>query len=95
MTLATLRHHVATIEERWIVLGLAILFAALSIPYAIKAGEQRSAIVRWSGQLQLLDEEDIYQRFAYPNPPIMAILLWPLAQWLWRANRERLVAYGG
>jgi ABC-type uncharacterized transport system permease subunit len=24
-----------------------------------------------------------------------SIILWPLAQWLWRVNRERLVAYGG
>jgi ABC-2 type transport system permease protein len=24
-----------------------------------------------------------------------SIILWPLANWLWRVNRERLVAYGG
>jgi hypothetical protein len=80
MTLATLRHHVATVPERWILFGLVVLFAALSIPYGIKASEQRSAIVRWAPQLQQLDEEDIYERYGYPNPPIMAILLWPLAQ---------------
>jgi hypothetical protein len=80
MTLVTLRRHVVSLPERWIVLGLAILFAALSIPYAIKASEQRSAIVRWTPQLQQLDEEDIYQRYGYPNPPIMAILLWPLTE---------------
>jgi hypothetical protein len=80
MTLATLRRHVATVPEGWILVGLIILFAALSVPYAIKASDQRSAIVRWAPQLQQLDEEDIYERYAYPNPPIMAILLWPLAQ---------------
>ena len=24
-----------------------------------------------------------------------AILLWPLAGWLWRANREKVTIYGG
>jgi len=24
-----------------------------------------------------------------------AAVLWPVAQWLWRANREKLVGYGG
>jgi hypothetical protein len=70
----------AALTERRIVVCLVLLFAGLSIPYGIKASEQRSAIVRWAPQLQQLDAEDIYQRYAYPNPPIMAILLWPLAQ---------------
>jgi hypothetical protein len=70
----------AALTERRIVICLILLFAGLSIPYGIKASAQRSAIVRWAPQLQQLDAEDIYQRYAYPNPPIMAILLWPLAQ---------------
>jgi ABC-type uncharacterized transport system permease subunit len=24
-----------------------------------------------------------------------AVALWPLTLWLWRANREKLVGYGG
>jgi len=24
-----------------------------------------------------------------------SVVLWPLARWVWRANRERLAAYGG
>ncbi len=80
MTLATLRQHIASLPERWIVLGLVLFFAAWSIPYTIKASEQRSAIVRWSNQIQQVDEEDIYERYDYPNPPIMALVLWPLAQ---------------
>jgi hypothetical protein len=80
MTIATLRQHFVFLPERILVFGLVLFFAALSIPYAIKASEQRSAIVRWTPQLQQLEEEDIYERFAYPNPPIMAILLWPLAE---------------
>src|SRR5262249_11013443 len=77
---ASLRHRAAAVPERWIVVGLAVFLATLSIPYAIKASAQRSAIVRWAPQLQQLDDEDIYQRYTYPNPPIMAILLWPLAE---------------
>jgi hypothetical protein len=79
MTIAGIRSQITAAPERAIVIGLLVFLSLLSIPYAIKAGEQRSAIVRWSPQLQLLDEEDIYQRFTYPNPPIMAILLRPLA----------------
>ncbi|HUS14808.1 MAG TPA: ABC-2 family transporter protein [Chloroflexia bacterium] len=26
---------------------------------------------------------------------VWSVLLWPLAHWLWRANRERLLSYGG
>jgi hypothetical protein len=70
----------AVVTERRIVICLVLLFAGLSVPYGIKASAQRSAIVRWAPQLQQLDEADIYQRYGYPNPPIMAILLWPLAQ---------------
>lgn len=70
----------AALTERRILVALLLLFAGLSIPYAIKASAQRSAIVRWAPQIQQLDAEGIYQRYAYPNPPIMAILLWPFAQ---------------
>jgi hypothetical protein len=80
MSLGTLRQHVAATPERWLFLGLVVLFAGVSVQYAIKAGDRRSAIVRWTPQLQQLDAEDIYQRYTYPNPPIMALLLWPLAQ---------------
>jgi alpha-1,2-mannosyltransferase len=74
------------VSERAFVVSLLVLFAAVSVPYTIKAlelrdGKQaRSAILRWRGQLQMLDEgENIYVRHNYPNPPIMALLLRPLA----------------
>jgi alpha-1,2-mannosyltransferase len=57
---------------------LVTLFAALSIQYTFKAVDNRSAILRWREQLQHLDDENIYTRYAYPNPPIMAILLEPV-----------------
>src|SRR5438067_3027187 len=68
------------------VVGLVTLFGAVGVQYGVKVfrgrdGEQtRSAILRWHNQLQGLDSgENIYQRYAYPNPPIMALLLRPLA----------------
>ncbi len=65
----------------WCALGLALFFVALSIPYAIKAGRNGSAFQRWQPQISALgDGVDIAQRFNYPNPPIMALLLYPLAR---------------
>jgi hypothetical protein len=65
----------------WLLLGLALFFAALSIPYAHKASDHRSAFVRWQDQvLQIERGVDIHQRFNYPNPPIMALVLYPLAK---------------
>jgi hypothetical protein len=52
-----------------------------SIPYAHKASENASAFVRWQNQIEaIVSTEDIYLRYAYPNPPIMALLLYPLAK---------------
>ncbi|HLN29443.1 MAG TPA: glycosyltransferase family 87 protein [Gemmataceae bacterium] len=68
--------------QRWFVLGLILLVLALSVQYCIKAGNSkgnRSAILRWRDQIHHLADEDIYQRYAYPNPPIMALLLEPIA----------------
>lgn len=62
-------------------LALALFFAALSIPYGIKAWHNGSAFQRWQPQISALgDGVDIAQRFNYPNPPIMALLLYPLAR---------------
>src|SRR5262245_46118753 len=67
--------------QRWFVGGLLLLFAAVSVQYTIKAAKGGSAIVRWREQIQEFDSgENPYQRHNYPNPPIMALLLWPLVQ---------------
>src|SRR5262245_56526152 len=75
------------LSQRTFVLALLALFAVVSIQYTVKAldtrnGRQdRSAILRWREQLLDLDSgENIYQRYTYPNPPIMALLLRPLAE---------------
>src|SRR5262249_25586980 len=68
-------------RQRWLVLGLLLLFVLLSIQYYFKVDdEKRSAILRWRPQLQQLYEVNIYERFTYPNPPIMALLLKPLIE---------------
>ncbi len=65
----------------WYALGLGLFFVALSIPYGIKAWHNGSAFQRWQPQISALgDGVDIAQRFNYPNPPIMALLLYPLAR---------------
>src|SRR6266849_6755885 len=70
--------------RRWFILALCLLFVAQSVQYAFKASGNServpgSAIVRWRDQLLHLGDEDIYKRYNYPNPPIMALLLEPIA----------------
>jgi hypothetical protein len=68
-------------RQRWFVLFLVLFFVALGLQYTVKALHHRSAFQRWREQILSLDDgEDIYQRFAYPNPPIMALILDPFAQ---------------
>ncbi len=74
------------VSRRTFVLGLLLFFAAVSVQYTVKTlelrhGKQdRSAILRWREQLLQIDAgENIYERYNYPNPPIMALLLRPLA----------------
>ncbi|HKI37940.1 MAG TPA: glycosyltransferase family 87 protein [Gemmataceae bacterium] len=75
--------HKPSPAQRWFVLGLIVLFIALSGQYTIKILDpsgKRSAIMRWREQLLDLDRgENIYDRYVYPNPPIMALALKPLA----------------
>ena len=57
-----------------------MLFVGLSIQYAAKAAGNRSAINRWRDPLQDLGNDiNIYERYNYPNPPIMALILMPVA----------------
>src|SRR5262245_4453504 len=65
--------------------ALAVFFIALSVSYYRKVADEpkgfRSAIYRWQNQLRdLADGEDIWDKHHYPNPPILALLLMPLAQ---------------
>lgn len=71
-------------RQCWIWLGLAIFFVAISVSYYRKVSDhpegRRSAIFRWQQfMLELAQGEDIWELRRYPNPPIMALLLMPLA----------------
>ncbi len=64
------------------VAALLLLFGAVSVQYSLKVVHQRSAFTRWQPQLQAMDDgADIAKQFNYPNPPVMAVVLLPLA-WL-------------
>jgi hypothetical protein len=69
------------IGQRVFICFLLLFFVGLSVQYSHKALANRSAIVRWQPQLVGLEAgEDISDRYAYPNPPMMAVLLLPLAK---------------
>jgi alpha-1,2-mannosyltransferase len=68
-------------RPRWLFPALFLFLAALAVPYSRKALDHRSAFVRWQSQVvQIQDSVDIATRYNYPNPPIMAIVLFPLAK---------------
>lgn len=76
--------------SRWEKLFWVLLvgvFVWTSISYTIKVatprkdGSTRSAIIRWSSQIQdMEDGENIHEKYNYPNPPIMVFLLWPFSE---------------
>ena len=62
--------------------AIGVLMVVLGVRHAHKVADDRSAFRRWQPQIQALDEGvDLSARFNYPNPPVMAVLLEPLA-WL-------------
>jgi hypothetical protein len=68
------------VGQRWFWLALVGIIAVIAITYTHKALRNRSAFLRWREQVLQIDQgTDIYQRYQYPNPPIMALLLRPLA----------------
>lgn len=72
-------------RQRWFLLGLFVFFALVNVQYVLKIAnadrDNRSAFLRWSGQIQKLETgADIWAEHAYPNPPIMALILWPFTE---------------
>ena len=64
---------------------MSAFLVVLASQYLIKISDtrrsNRSAIQRWQPQLLGLDQgEDISKTYQYPNPPIMSVLLLPLAR---------------
>jgi hypothetical protein len=75
----------AAARQRWFAVGVLLFFLLLSIQYTLKVHDQnrdtRSAFLRWREQvLALPDGINIYEKFNYPNPPIMALVLMPLME---------------
>lgn len=66
--------------QRWLLPAVLVVFSAVSVQYTLKALQHRSAFVRWREQILQLESGRIYERFNYPNPPIMALILRPLAE---------------
>lgn len=71
-------------RQRWFLVGLSLLFVVLSVQYTFKIldsdRDNRSAFLRWRDQiLDVQNGVNIYERYNYPNPPIMFLILEPLA----------------
>jgi len=63
----------------WFLLGLLLIFVGVGYSYSKKASSNRSALPRWRPQiLELANGVNISERYHYGNPPIMALLLYPL-----------------
>ena len=67
--------------RRWFVVGLFLVFVAVGISYSHKVLNNRSAVMRWLPQIRELDNGvDISSQYHFGNPPIMALLLYPILQ---------------
>jgi alpha-1,2-mannosyltransferase len=70
-------------RQRWFFAALVAFFVVLNVQYLFKIQDSahRSAFRRWTPQLLLLNRGvDIWKKHNYPNPPIMAMVLKPLAE---------------
>jgi hypothetical protein len=71
----------ADVRERWLWFLLAAVFVVASGLHLHKVMHNRSAINRWQAQILGLENGDnLAERYNYPNPPIMALLLWPIVK---------------
>jgi alpha-1,2-mannosyltransferase len=67
-------------RRRILAILLGILLLGSFLQYALISGEDRSAFNRWREQVQTLARgEDAYERFEYPNAPLMGLILYPLS----------------
>ncbi|MSQ95652.1 MAG: DUF2029 domain-containing protein [Gemmataceae bacterium] len=85
MISAATQYSVDLLRQRWLVVALALFFVAIHIQFAFKMQHsehgRRSAFLRWKTQLEDLDADvNVWDKYAYPNPPIMALILKPFLQ---------------
>jgi alpha-1,2-mannosyltransferase len=65
--------------RRAVVVGALLIAIAAAIFYVNKAGDGRSAFIRWRHQvLDFVSGVNIYDAQMFPNPPIMPLTLYPL-----------------
>lgn len=72
------------LRRDWLVVALIVVFAGIYTQYVFKLANSehgnRSAFLRWRPQLLELDDGvNIWAKHAYPNPPVMALVLMPFA----------------
>lgn len=59
---------------------IAIALISTTASYVRKVNKGRSAILRWQPQvMELADGVNVYEKYTYPNPPLMGLCLWPIA----------------
>lgn len=76
-TIETLAASKRAFRVMWGLWALVMVVAA--VVYAWKAADSRSAFVRWRHQvLDMQDGVNIWERYYFPNPPILPIMLFPL-----------------
>ncbi len=85
MVSATMRFGTGLTLQRWPLIALACLLALIFCQFLLKMNHtehgQRSAFLRWRAQLEELDAGvNVWEKYAYPNPPIMALILKPFHQ---------------
>ena len=81
----TLRSGWDQLRQRWLVVALMLFFGVIYTQYVLKLQHSdhnlRSAFLRWRSQLADLDAgANVWDKYAYPNPPIMALILKPFLQ---------------
>jgi hypothetical protein len=85
MATATLRPGLDRLRRHALLIAVVLVLAGIYAQYALKLASSetgiRSAFLRWKIQLEDLDAGiNVWEKHAYPNPPIMALVLTPFWQ---------------
>lgn len=82
MNTSPLRPALSASGRMWFLLGLIVLFVGLSVQYSVKVLHNRGAFNRWEAHItsSVENAENGVEAYNYPNPPVMALVLYPLAK---------------
>ena len=82
MNPSPLRPALAPSGRVWFLLVLGLLFVGLSVQYSVKVMHNRGAFTRWTDHVQSSVEnpDNGAEAYNYPNPPVMALVLYPFAK---------------